>query len=343
MKFNVRLEFTGLCTLVPHEDMDKACIVMVNANPGNQSAQTVNPLVKTNYPPPEWTAKYENEKTPVQPRSCGTKKDKLMIHRSFIRYPLANAFHEVQHNSNIHPQSEGVWYLNRQRIIYEAGSKPKKLSFSSFKWKKVPLMNKVIPGNIGGDPSKPALATIDPEALRTQGPPPTKVGSQFFLNSGKLKVDSPEAKFILKPKYPHHTYPYKEFKPTQKIYVNYKSIEHFTLKSQDMDTGKSYELFLNPRKNQENIKLTVANFCVQNPLEWNTKLLESRVDIDFAWYYELLTDEAREHIRKTLEGTSIGLPLPHQKEGQGLAGGDNCNPNQHQPTTFTIPQFNSGQ
>ncbi len=122
----IRIEFTGLCSLVPHAIEKKACFVMVD---GQRSG--IKPLVAEDLP-------QENR-----------------LHWSFLRFPLRTI------NPNAPTTGEGIWYLRGQRICFKVNSEweddPEVQPFKLDLQEKVYQMEDALPSG---------LAAIDERCLK---------------------------------------------------------------------------------------------------------------------------------------------------------------------------------
>lgn len=296
----LRIQFTGLCSFVPHIDGNSACVVMVDGQRGTvPGTQPVAPLVGKGLEP------------------------NLRPHWSFLRFPLRTLA------AGAHGNAEGVWYLRGHRITIAEIQSPQFHDFDLELDPGVPQMaGEALPADLG---------VLDPGCLKPQ--PSTNVGCHVVIDRGRWIPDKSKANlFTFDPAYPNHSVAGP--KPhTHYVFTELEQVTSLTLLATPFGGGNPTPLTFAPTRPNDEATLTFANLCHVNPLEWNLRVGEPEKDVDFAWYYDLLSDgspqDAKTKVKNKLEGLDRALPLP-QLVGAPSFGGDNCNPNQFTATSFDL-------
>ncbi|HEX9734683.1 MAG TPA: hypothetical protein VGG06_22145 [Thermoanaerobaculia bacterium] len=298
--FDCEVTFTGLCALVPRTDangqISQADWILVNGRRGeNRAAERVFTLIS---------------------------RRQLDIHRAFLSFRCI----DLPNPPDVPDDAQGIWYLHRQRITFDfveaplsTGSPAPDNSLRGIPTlgSHVPEMEKVI-GTHGH---------IDPAAL--QPVPPLTVASQVILSRGEFLVPSPvtlAANMTFAPRFPNvNTY---SLIVTPRIVVRFQRLTSFTVVSQLMDVQQPpRRLSLMPADGGP-LRLKIANFCPENPLEWPPKNDDPTPDVDFRWYYELLPAPTRTVLVDSLTtGGLTDVPIPIPTPGSdGRGGDDNCIP-----------------
>jgi hypothetical protein len=211
---------------------------------------------------------------------------------------------------------EFIWHLNRQRVFLELSEDDRKANQTN-----TPNLSDVLTmERVVNDPS--------PDPLIVADVPPASVLAQFLIDAGKLEptLVSPRAwKVTPIVKTPEYKQPF-----AHGVALHFSKIAKAALVAVSFDRGRPVErLAVEPTYPGERVRVVVTNVCYDNPLEWPRGEQPPRPDEDVAWYYELLSRDAR----STLAGDIKKLPLkkkektvPIPKVASLGIGGSNCSP-----------------
>lgn len=297
MKGRFQIELTGLCTFVRHPNKKSACVLLVDAT-------GVEPVAA---PPGS------------QPRKSLDRKHALVYHRGFLRFPL----HNLAGTNGLASGHDAVVYLDRHNVKLEpsAGAEP-------FRWndgdaRHLAPLDEVVPGASAVRPAALAPSGSDPDVLARLYLEHGTVGEEEiggpwrFVDSGRQNGGHDHQQSL-----------------AHRIVVDLGELEHLTVRLSSWNGGTSSTIELVPRSEGEQVALTVANLCEENPLEWPKGVEPRPDDLDFKWLYELLDPAARETIDQRRQGGHVPYP---RRTGAAALAGENCYSGRAADQAYTIP------
>jgi hypothetical protein len=261
---------------------------------------------------------------------------KLAPHRGFIRFPLDSLV-------NLPPGAEdhvGVWYLGRQRLIFQVEDVPtptgepsnpfivEKLDLKpgephpvkpaagqefSFTW--VLDMNKVFPD-----------FDLD-ERLFDATPPPDSVLAQIIFDRGRVLTQK-----LTPVAWNYDTtlsgQPYQQEFAHEAV-VMMDNVTSAKLLVVDFDHPENTQTIdLSQFKKDGDVKITIVNVCEKNPLQWPIPI-EITPDVDSKWFFQLMPQSLKDTVVEKLskDNKNLELPIPHPIPGSGglgAQGSGNC-------------------
>lgn len=167
----------------------------------------------------------------------------------------------------------------------------------------------------------PGFSTPDPDIL--QPVPPRTVLAQILLHVGQLTPNlDPER--VGSWAFPR-TFSLPSFGGalTSEIFLDIPDLAKAELVATPFDGGAETRWCLESVAG-ENVVVTFANLCDQNPLRWDVINERIEPDDDFRWYYTLLSSSAQSNLLTQLGGLTFPIPLPSLTRRNGE--GRNCFP-----------------
>lgn len=230
----------------------------------------------------------------------------LRRHRGFVRFPM-NWLKSAQ---DAPADAQVLWYLDKRwRITFKSEPENEFIIDARFTTA-VPSMEKM-----AGSYADAYDGIVGPN-------PPDIVQGQVLINQGNLSVNPELSSFVVlnslngQAKVSPESF-------TQEVFLTFSNLEEFALVAEEIGGTRRLQLDFFGRDGDP-MKLTVANLCEENPLQWPIDNRQDRDDIDFMWYYMLLSEATREKLDKEI---AVGAPLPHPlipRDKQGAAEGMNC-------------------
>lgn len=298
--FNIRIVFTGVCSLVT----DK---------PLSEEPSVLHLILLDG-----WHTGSTTEKQPID------KLDFLRRHGAMVQFPLRNVL-----GAGMPRDGRGVWYPKRHRLSFDFCGTPTSeegLRVDDNLPKHVADMNLIAPGyaRIGGqgnvlDPKKPpgrvlASATFSRGTLSAD-----PVGVNDWKFSGILaggpavEIEGMAYKVVL------------DVHEVKRLTLKAEPFEG-DIKPRDGNPGQGRPEILEIFGAQgETVEITVANLCDENSLIWPVAEDDPpEKDLDFKWHYEILTEETKMRVFEDLNQQE--LPVPSLQEEHPLGRGRNCFP-----------------
>ncbi|HEX3526768.1 MAG TPA: hypothetical protein VH988_06855 [Thermoanaerobaculia bacterium] len=290
MPFHLRLAFTGICAFIPNklspeEEKTRMCVVL----PDGRSDKAIGKFGEDGMP--------------------------LRRHKGFIQMKARQlAAIPPQIAAGMPDDAELICYLDRHRVTFGCTADEQESKLDSLMGSPdslAPLESLV-----------PQFSALDPEIISPN--PPAKVLAQVFLSQGFLRGLPKEqrARWVFPSLLTAN-------RPSTKILSHEISLEVPYLEKFSIATTRFGEL--KPEfcwelvsRDGEDVTVTIANLCDENPLRWKTLDAEQKPDEDFRWYYTLLTVTDQRALFQSLGGLPFPIPLPSlsQPNGQGA----NCVP-----------------
>lgn len=291
--FNVRISFAGICAFVPNtsKDPDVRCKMCVVLPDGSSETRVIDDPDRL---PPDGA--------------------RLKRHRSFLQFSPG----QVKGTGKLPPDAVAIWYLNRQRVTFrvvqDGGAAPFAHGLSH--QDKLARLEEVAPNHVDEFPDI------------VSSTPPKIVAAQVLLEKGTFSVDGS------KPKLRSWSFPgtlsgaASSRTLSHDVFVEIANVTEF----EAIVTAFEGDAAGNPPVEHrfpfkpvgaEDVEITIANLCDENPLRWPTKEGKIPDDQDFRWYYMLLSPEKKAEIADAL----FGLPLPFPTAPLTLDGngdGTNC-------------------
>jgi hypothetical protein len=256
----------------------------------------------------------------------------LRPHRAFVRFPIDN----LSPTSGA-KESFGLWYLDRQRIIFDiesedddkpgvafgvralsmaAGSvhpeEPSKDDRFSFSW--ALNLERLSP-----------YFTIDPRLLEAS-PPEDSVIAQVVIDRGILQTatvtpivwacDTTLSEQIYNQAFAHE------------VELVFDSIRAARIRAISFDDPDKVQILdLSSLQRDGRVEISIVNACERNPLQWDiTQTPEA--DVDTKWVFELLDEAGKASVVDRLRKAELPIPRPLRpltKLG-GAPGSGNCIP-----------------
>ncbi|HEV2843378.1 MAG TPA: hypothetical protein VG477_00915, partial [Thermoanaerobaculia bacterium] len=177
----------------------------------------------------------------------------------------------------------------------------------------------------------PNHSDVDPGVLSEH--PPETVLAQILLHEGILSHNPDTVRWVFPP-----TLSGRVLDPalSHEIILKIPDLEQVDVIATPFDGGPSVRWTFDRTQN-EDMSITFANLCDNNPLRWETEEVERTVDEDFRWYYRLLSDSAQEALSQELKGLPFPVPQPipgavRSRNGQAI----NCIPAQVASARFDL-------
>ncbi|HEX9943265.1 MAG TPA: hypothetical protein VGG03_14690 [Thermoanaerobaculia bacterium] len=249
---------------------------------------------------------------------------RLRRHRGFVQFKLR---HLVGADAGLRgapvgEEAAAIWYLGRRRLTFHptpnVNPPPQILSME-----KVAKLEDIAPG----------FSAPDPRALTWD--PPQEVLAQIMFNQGILSGSPDDQSWVLSSvlkEVPANPPQVLRRPLTHKLFLRMEGLTTVILKARSFIGQVEETVELRGREGEE-VVITIANLCDENPLRWFTEIENLSPDQDFKWYYELLSPENANDLRNRIRGVEAPFPLP---DGAPNGNGLNCIPSMLRPSEFTM-------
>jgi hypothetical protein len=298
--FNIRIVFTGVCSLVTDKPLsEKPSVLHLILLDG-------------------WHTRSETEKPPID------KREFLMRHGAMVQFPLRNMW-----GAGMPRDGRGVWYPKRHRLSFDfwrLSASEDKLSIDDELPMHVADMNLIAPSyaRIGGQDD-----VLNPER------PPGRVLASATFSQGMLSADLENVNDWKFPGILSNGSSVERKGMAYKVVLNVHQVKRLILRADPFE-GDIQPRHGNPGQGRpeileicgaqgETVEITIANLCDENSLIWPAGGDDPpKKDLDFKWHYEILAEEAKTDLFEDLKGEE--LPVPILQEGPQLGRGRNCFP-----------------
>jgi hypothetical protein len=324
MSFTFRAYFSGVCAIVPNDEIKKAtklCFLMPSSGRHDQ----------------DWD--------PIAAPALDGRP--LSRHVAFIKFNLANLL-----GSTAPQGAEGLWYLHRQRIsfrfevdesqgldqespdleiIYDEQQKISgQIDTQSLHW--VPELERILGKK---------LCQVDPTLILKEQPS-NKITAQILIERGTVGVeDLAETLWRFQPKITPKSY---EQYLAHKTFTEVAKVKKMWIRSQPLDSAsaaKEYEFWA---EDGQTLEMSFFTACEKNPLDWKGSAVgRLKTDPDFRWHYQLLTADCQAAVKKELKKGMSGLrslPIPWRiddaQSAHKLGQDNNCIDTRLPPMSFAF-------
>jgi len=290
MSFNARVVFTGICAFVP------------NSLPKEESGVRICVVL------PDGRSRKLNAKQ-------GFDGTNLRRHRGFLQFKARQLVAAIDPETakTIPDDANVIWYLDRHRVsfAYDQNANEPEL----------PFLNGQVPNSLAkmGE-MLPRYATVDADVVgedRWQ-----KTVGQIVLQRGVLRVANPGAQWV----FPNVlTTEVIEQNLANEIHLEMSYLDGISIVATRYGQTEPDVRWVLQSVKGEDVEITVANLCDENPLRWETEVEELSPEDDFRWYYTLLSENTQQELFQKLKGLRFPIPLrPVNQAGNGQ--GMNCVP-----------------
>jgi hypothetical protein len=294
MGFNVRIEFTGLCSFVPRDTTKGGglafCVILGNA----------------------W---YDNLCSEL-PKTGLDGISQLQPHRALLTFP-ADRLKGAGSLSNI----TALHFLEGERILVIPGSDAPPqcqigdvgglASFtdttSSKSYGLLSVSDAVL---------KPDRCVVGAQVIVEHGSVTSPEGNVSWVFDNYLSLERPKSKRL-----------------NPKVVVSLDGIETLTLRVKDLASNANIQdLVFDSADDSSELRIAISNVCLNDPLRWGpTPSFEELIDDDdFRWHYEIV--DKPEGIKDALNG--LPCPIPRLDPTSPNGNGFDCNGKIFPPTEF---------
>jgi hypothetical protein len=237
----------------------------------------------------------------------GADAQDLSRHRAFIKVNAAN----VVGTNGVPSSMESLWYIGKRELRLETTGASAGLKIGD-------LSGLASLGDVA-----PLFSKVHPDALQGTTPP-TKLGARFVIDAGTLRCGQPQGKWV----FPNIlcSNPVRVDELSNEVFLELAGLESLAIAASPLTGGDTVRLQLTAPAGGT-VELIVANLCDENPLEW-PGVYDAKPDLDFRWYFELLSDASYAELTDQIDGLSLPYPCP---QGKPNARGADCFPAAYPP------------
>lgn len=297
MAFKLRIVFTGLCAFVRNTDETKRARMCIVLPDGRGREVT-----------------RFRESADSQP---------LRRHFGFLQFKIHQLAALADSQEFLSKDTDAIWYLDHHRVTFlttPADRRRQPFPFVDTGINRIAKLDMIVPKH----------SEIDPQALEDH--PPATILAQVLLHEGVLSHNPLVHQWVFPP-----TLAGRVLNPflSHEVILEVPDLEQVDVIATPFNGGEPARWSFFGRDN-EDVTLTLANLCDDNPLRWETNGTRV-VDDDFRWYYRLLSAEAQQDLSAQLRGLPFPVPYPIPEEieepnGQAI----NCIPAQMTSAAFNL-------